>query len=132
MRKYLKGNKTNSDYIRGFTLFEVLAATMVLSVALIPIFSWLPTAIQTRVSTEHKTTAIFLAQGEIEELRRRIKNNFSFNYSLNSASFASPYQDFRYNVSDNSNSNLKTISVTVWHIDRPQDATIFYTQVSRR
>ncbi len=124
MSKYLKLK-------RGFTFLEVLAALIILSVALIPIISWVPLSLQTKRSAEHKTTAIFLAQSKTEELRYRIIANFTPNYT-NSSAFPSPYQDFRYNVTDNLDANLKTISVKVWHIEKPQDETIFYTQVARR
>lgn len=124
MKKYLKFNK-------GFTFLEVLAALIILSVALIPIMTWVPTSIQAKLKAERQTTAIFLAQGKIEELHTQIINNFNYNYT-NSSVFNPPYQDFRYNVTDNLNTTLKTISVKVWHIERPQDELVFYTQISRR
>ena len=126
MKKYLK-SKT------GFSFVEVLAALVILSVALIPIMLWVPTSIQTKLQTERKTTAIFLCQSKIEELRYKIIKNFSVDYDQVSAPFNSPYQNFRYTVTDNSaGTYLKTISVSVWHTETPGNATIFYTQVASR
>ena len=120
----------------GFSFVEVLAALVILSVALIPIMLWVPTGIQTKLQTERKTTAIFLCQSKIEELHYKIIKNFDNSgnpngYSETSIPFAN-YQDFLYTVTDDRNATLKTISVKVWHIEKPQDATIFYTQVASR
>ena len=126
MKKYLK-SKT------GFSFVEVLAALVILSVALIPIMLWVPTSIQTKLQTERKTTAIFLGQSKIEELHYKIIKSFSTNYNQAETSFNSPYQDFHYTVTDNSaGTYLKTISVSVWHTETPENATIFYTQVASR
>ena len=117
---------------KGFSFLEVLAALVILSVALIPILTWVPTTIQTKLKSERKTTAIFLAQSKIEELRYKIINSFTDDYNRTSLAFDSPFQDFRYTVTDNLDQNLKTISLKVWHIQNPQDETIFYTQVAKR
>ena len=119
--------------LTGFTYLEVLAALVILSVALIPILTWVPTSIQTKLKTERKTTAIFLAQEKLEELRYKIINNFGVDYTVAAPNpFYPPYQDFSYTVNDNFNSNIKTISVKVWHIEKPDDDTTFYTQVTKR
>jgi prepilin-type N-terminal cleavage/methylation domain-containing protein len=129
LKRHLKGKLFN---ISGFTFIEVLAAMVILSVALIPLLIWVPTSIQTKLQSERKTTAIFLAQGEIEELHYRIIKNFDRSYNASLISFSPPYQDFRYNVTDSAAGDLKTISVKAWHIEKPEDATIFSTQVARR
>ena len=119
--------------LTGFTYIEVLAALVILSVALIPILTWVPTSIQTKLKTERKTTAIFLAQEKLEELRHKIINNFGVDYTVVTPNpFDPPYQDFSYTVNDNFNTNIKTISVKVWHIEKPDDDTTFYTQVTKR
>lgn len=107
-------------------------ALTILSVALIPIMAWVPTSIQTRLQTERKTTAIFLAQSKVEELHYKVINNFTTNYSEGPLPFNSPYQNFSYTITDNVDSSLKTISARVWHIEKPNDATAFYTQIAKR
>ena len=129
MRRYLKVKK-------GFTFLEVLATLVILSVALIPIMTWVPTSIQTKLKTERKTTTIFLAQAKLEELRYEIINDFTtLRATIEPQPFPVPYQDFYYNITDeseSSNPNLKTISVSVWHIEKPEDETVFHTQVAKR
>jgi len=129
LKKYLK-KKISKFY--GFTLLEVLAALMILSVALIPIIAWVPASIQAKLKVERKTIAIFLCQAKIEELRPGIINNFNADYQVDAAAFVAPYQNFRYSVTDNLNPDLKTISVKVWHIENTQDETVFYTQIAGR
>ena len=126
MRRLLK-TKT------GFTFLEVLAALVILSFALLPIMSWVPTSIQTKLKNERLTTSIFLAQDLLEELRYEVQANFSAprNVSTPQAFFA-PHQDFFYTVSDDLNTNLKTIGVSVWHTEQPQKATNVTTQFARR
>jgi len=120
----------------GFTFLEILAALVILSVALIPIMTWVPTSIQTKLRNARTTTAIFLCQNKIEELHYKIIKSFSTNYNQAPTSYDPPYpdfKDFRYSVTDNSaGAYLKTISVSVWHTETPENATIFYTQVASR
>lgn len=116
----------------GFTLIELIATLAILSIALLPLLNWLPLSIQTQLKAERKTKAIFLAQGKLEELRTAVINNFDQDYNLNPAAFSPPYQNFRYSITDNLDTNLKTVSVRTWNIENPQDETIFYTQIARR
>ena len=116
----------------GFTLIELIATLVILSIALLPLLRWLPLSIQTHLKAERKTKAIFLAQGQLEELRTAVINNFDQDYNSNPAAFNSPYQNFRYSITDNLDGSLKTVSVKTWHIENPQDETIFYTQIARR
>jgi len=123
--------KSLKDF-RGFSFLEILAALLILSFALIPIITWVPTSIQTKLKTERMTDAIFLAQSKIEELHYKIIKNFSTDYNQAATAFNAPYQAFRYSISDDLNPNLKTISVHVWHTETPQNETVFYTQVAKR
>ena len=126
MKKYLK-SKT------GFSFLEVLAALVILSAALIPVMLWVPTSIQTKLQTERKTIAIFLCQSKIEELHYSIINNFTKDNNVTSAHFPPPLpQDYLYTVTDDLNVNLKTISVSVWQNENPENETTYYTQVAKR
>ena len=121
----------------GFTFLEILAALVILSVALIPIMTWVPTSIQTKLRNARTTTAIFLCQNKIEELHYKIIKSFSTNYNQAPTSFDPPYpsfKDFRYRIiAYDSNPNvLKTVEVYVWHTETPENETIFYTQVAKR
>jgi prepilin-type N-terminal cleavage/methylation domain-containing protein len=130
LKRYRKKRILN---IYGFTFLEVLAALAILSAALIPILTWVPTSIQTKLKTERKTTAIFLAQAKIEELHYKIIKNFDKDYNAGPLAFDSPYQDFRYTLTvNNVTSDLKKTSARVWHIEEPTHENVFYTQVARR
>ena len=140
MKSYLKltptpiemRHKLNTRLVRGFSFVELIAALVILSIALLPLLNWVPVSIQTKLKAERKTAAVFLAQGKIEELRTAIINNFGSDYNLNPTALDPPYQNFRYSITDDLDSDLKTISVKVWHIENPQDETILYTQIARR
>ncbi len=126
MKRYLK-LKT------GVSFLEVLAALIILSVALVPVMTWVPTSIQTKLKAERKTSAIFLAQGKMEELRSQIIGNFTQDRNTpQPVAFPNPYQNFSYLVSDDLNPDLKTISARVWHIEKPDDETILYTKITKR
>ena len=107
-------------------------ALVILSAALIPIMLWVPTSIQTKLQAERKATAIFLAQGLMEQLRYQILANFSTPRTVSSQAFGAPYQNFYYNVTDNLDANLKTISVQIWNTEKPSDDTVFYAQIAKR
>ncbi|MEW6101770.1 MAG: type II secretion system protein [Candidatus Omnitrophota bacterium] len=124
MKKYLNS--------RGFNFLEVLAALVILSVALVPILTWVPASIQTKLKSERKTISVFLCQSKMEELRYQIIRNFNNDYNANGQAFNSPYQDYRYTITDNLGTNIKIISVSVWHVETPQHETIFYTQAASR
>jgi len=112
---------------KGFTFLEILFTVVIISVGLIAIMNWVPVAIQTKIKTERRTTAIFLAQKNIEEAKRTLLSNFDSGVIWTvSAGF---------NCAGNvitENPNLKTITVSVWHIENPSDITTFYNRVARR
>jgi Tfp pilus assembly protein PilV len=113
---------------RGFTFLEILFMVVVMSVGLIAIMKWVPIAIETKVKTEQRTRAIFLAQGKMEETKRRVLSsftNFSENWSVGNFYGTTL-------VSNDTYSNLKILQVSAWHIDRPNDITTFYTKVALR
>jgi type II secretory pathway pseudopilin PulG len=112
---------------RAFTFLEILFTVVIISVGLIAIMNWVPVAIQTKIKTERRTIAIFLAQKNIEEAKRILLSNFDsvVTWTVN-AGF-----DCTGDVITE-NPNLKTIRVSVWHIENPSDITTFSTRVARR
>ena len=116
----------------GFSFVEVLAALVILSVALIPIMTWVPTSIATKLKTERGTSASFLCQNKIEELHYKLINNFTANYNATSVPFNFPFQDYSYTVTVDSSTTLKTISVSVWHSETPLKKITYYAKVADR
>jgi len=125
----LKNNKSTN---KGFTFLEVLTAILIMSVALVPILSWVPVSLRMKKKAENKMFAIFLAQGRLEELRIAVLNNFSSDYDASNIVFPAPYQNFRYTITDSADAGLKTLSVTVWSMDEPNDKVILYTNIALR
>jgi len=125
LRRYLKN--------KGFTFLEVLAALVILSVALIPLLTWVPTSISTKIKTESYTTAMFLCQGKMEELRFKLITNF-VDESDSGGAFTPPFDDFSYSVTYDTSLHpyLKQLSVEVWHNDSPEDETVLDTYIAQR
>jgi prepilin-type N-terminal cleavage/methylation domain-containing protein len=118
---------------KGFTIFEVLAALVILALALTPVAEWIPASLGTRLRSQHKTTGIFLAENKLEELRYQIFNDFDTSRgTVSPQAFAAPFNEFNYTVADNPGASLKTITVEVWHTEYPEDETILNTQFARR
>jgi type II secretory pathway pseudopilin PulG len=112
---------------RAFTFLEILFTVVIISAGLIAIMNWVPVAIQTKIKTERRTIAIFLAQKNIEEAKRTLLSNFDSGVTWT----VSPDFACSGNVITE-NPNLKTITVSVWHIENPSDITTFYNKVARR
>ncbi len=124
--------KSYPKFKKGFSLVELIASIVIISIALVPLLNWLPLSIQTHLKAERKTKSIFLAQGKLEEIRAAITNNFNRDFNLDPTPFSPPYQDFFFSITDDLNVNLKTISVKAWHNENPKDETTFYTKAARR
>ena len=99
--------------LRGLTLTEVLVASGLLAVAVIPILRALTSSHVTSRKIEQRTQSLILAQAKLEEIRARS----IYSYTNGGASFAesNTVLDGSYlcNVTDNSGDPLKTITVSV-------------------
>jgi len=97
----------------GLTLTEVVIASALLIVAMVPILKCLTIAHASATKIEHKTRSLILAQAKLDQIRARS----IYNYTNGGASFAenSTSLDGSYlcNVTDNSSDPLKTITVLV-------------------
>jgi Tfp pilus assembly protein PilV len=95
---------------RGVTLTEVVVSSTLLVVALVPILKALTQAQVTSIIIEHRTQSLILAQAKLDEIRARSIYHYSDSFQLSSASLGSSYL---CTVSDNQNSSLRTITVSV-------------------
>jgi type II secretory pathway pseudopilin PulG len=95
----------------GFTLTEVIIATSLLIIAIVPILKALTSAHVTSAIIERRTRSLTLAQARLDEIKARSIYNYgeSFtetNYSLEGS--------FLCNVEDSSvNANLRQINISV-------------------
>ena len=96
---------------QGFTLTEVVTASALLVIAIVPILKALTSAHVTSRIIEHRTISLILAQSKLDEVKARSIRNFTDSFSESNLVVGSSYL---CNVIDSSvNSNLKKITVSV-------------------
>jgi Tfp pilus assembly protein PilV len=105
-----RAEKRLDSRLRGVTLTEVVVASTLLVVALVPILKALTLAQATGIVIERRTQSLVLAQGKLDEIRARSVYNYSTSYAQNPVSLGN--SDL-CTVSDNGDPSLKTISVSV-------------------
>ena len=94
----------------GFTLTEVVVASALLIVAIVPIIKGLTSAHLSTTVIEHKTLSLTLAQAKLDEIKARSVYNFSNSFTENDLSLNGSYM---CNVVDDSGDPLRTITVSV-------------------
>ena len=124
---------------KGFTLIELMLASMILVISIIPMTMMLPRIFTDNTSIEHTNRAVFLAQLKMEEMKTKVLTYFNHNYSENVTAFASPNNVFKYKITDNNDPNIKTITVEVWYdkinnntVDTGEEYIKFITKVCNR
>ena len=107
----------------GLTLIEVVIASMLLVVVIIPILKSLALAHASSVKVEHKTRSLVFAQGKLEEIRAKS----IYDFTNSGASFTQSNTDlgnsYLCNVTDNSGDPLKEVTVSVGY-DSNGDGTL--------
>jgi len=95
----------------GFTLTEVVIASSLLVIAIIPILRALTiTQVSNRI-IEHRTKSLMLAQRKLDEIKARSVYDYSNSFAETDSSLEGSYL---CNVVDNSvNANLRQINVSV-------------------
>ncbi|RKY32171.1 MAG: hypothetical protein DRP74_03175 [Candidatus Omnitrophota bacterium] len=116
----------------GFTFLEVLFTVVIIALGLVAIINWVPLAVSAKIKAEQKSTAIFLAQGKIEDIKREAAANWTNFNEVNPQSWSAPYDSYRWTASDDLASNLKTISVSVWHIEDADNKVKLDTKIALR
>jgi len=95
----------------GFTLTEVVVASALLIVAMVPILKALTSAHVVSSIIEHKTRSLTLAQAKLEDIRARSIYNYSGTFAGTSTSLDGPYL---CTVTDSgSGTDLRTVAVSV-------------------
>jgi len=112
----IKRNTSNESQVTshaqaGFTLTEVVVASALLIIAIVPILKALTGAHVTSTIIERKTRSLTLAQAKLDEIRARSIYNYSSNFVETSTSLDGPYL---CSVVDTTvSSNLRTIEISV-------------------
>ncbi len=95
----------------GFTLTEVVVASALLIIAVVPILKALTNSYLSTVTIERDTRCLILAQAKLDGIKARSIYHYSSSYTENNTSLDGSYL---CNVSDTgSGSDLRTITVSV-------------------
>jgi len=95
----------------GFTLTEVVIASAILIIAIVPILKALTSAFVTTQVIEHKTSSLALAQAKLDEIKGRSIYHYGDDFTENNLSLDGSYL---CNVEDSSvSSNLRKITISV-------------------
>jgi Tfp pilus assembly protein PilV len=97
----------------GLSIIEVVFASLLLIMVIIPVLKCLSTANANSAIIEHKTRSLLLAQAKIDEIKARSIYNFTNSGSSFTISNLSLSDSYLCNITDNSGDPLKTITVSV-------------------
>jgi len=117
----------------GLTMIEVVIASAILIVAMVPILKGLSIAHASAAKIEHKTRSLILAQAKLDQIRARsIYNYTNSGNPLGFAESGTPLDGlYLCNVTDNKADPLKTITVSVgYNLDG--DTITLATLIARR
>jgi len=98
---------------RGVTITEVVIATALLGAAIVPMLKALTTSHLNDKIIERKSRSIMLAQSRLEQIRAESIYNFEDSFD----DITEPEENYICNVSDDGDSNLKQITVSVGYDD---------------
>ena len=99
------------NHSAGFTLTEVIIASALLIIAIVPILKALTAAHLNSILIERKTASLILAQAELNDIKARSIYGYSSSFSKSDVSLDGLYL---CDVSDSgSGSDLRTITVSV-------------------
>jgi len=99
---------------KGFTLFEILLSAVIISVAIVPIMQMMPQALSTGAMIERLTKCAFFAEKKMEETKNFAINDFDTDYSVTAAALPSPDENFKYTITDDADTEIKTLAVLIW------------------
>jgi type II secretory pathway pseudopilin PulG len=106
-----RGKSKTANRFAGFTLTEVVIASALLIIAMVPILKGLTSANLGTVIIERKSRSLLLAQAKLDEIKARSIYNYSDSFTQANVSLDGPYL---CNVDDSSiSTNLRKITVSV-------------------
>ncbi len=109
--KKTSDHRISSGRRNGFTLTEVVVASTLLVVAIVPILKGLASAHTISAIVERKTKSLTLAQGKLDELKARSVYNYASSFDTSSEQLETKYF---CDVTDTSTGpNLRKVKVEV-------------------
>lgn len=112
----------------GATFTEVVVASSLLLIAIVPILKALTIGQTTSMTIERRTRSLALAQGKLDEIRARCMAHYDESFEQDSAVLAGAYL---CNVADNKHASLRRIAVSVGY-DRDGDNALAHQEVEVR
>jgi len=101
----------NKKHRKGFTLVEVVVASLLLAAAMVPILQALTAAHVSSVTIEQRTRSLALAQAKLDKIKARSIYGYTGSFTESNTSLDGSYL---CNVVDTSiSSNLRKITVSV-------------------
>jgi Tfp pilus assembly protein PilV len=111
LTRFLRPKTPSVRKSKGVTITEVVIATSLLIIAIIPILKALTSAHVTSSTIERKTNSLMLAQAKLDEIKAHSIYNYGESFTETNSSLEGLYL---CNVTDNSiNTNLRQIQVSV-------------------
>ena len=119
----------NTRRFAGLTLIEVVIASVLLIVAIVPILQCLTVAHAGAVRIEHKSRSLLFAQAKLDEIKARSIYHYSDSFAVTNYPLGDSYL---CTVTDSPvSSDLRTITVTVgYNLDG--DSVTLATLLARR
>jgi Tfp pilus assembly protein PilV len=108
---------------KAFTITEVVVASLLLAVAIVPILKALTSAHVSSALIERRTRSLILAQAKLDEIKAKSVYHYDNSYTESSAPFDPPDGLYLRNVTDDSDPNLRTVTVSVGY-DLNGDTTL--------
>ena len=102
---------TINNRFAGFTLTEVITASAILAVAMVPILKGLTAAHLNSATIERKTHSLTLAQGKLDEIKARSVYRYTETFTENDLSLGGSYLCNVAYTSDGPNRRKLTVSV---------------------
>ena len=100
----------DKNRLGGFTLTEVVIASALLIIAIVPILKALTISHVSTTAIERKTRCLMLAQGKLDDIKARSVYDYGSSFSETDTPLDGSYL---CNVQDSAGANLRTIEVLV-------------------
>jgi Tfp pilus assembly protein PilV len=105
------GGRHKRPKVSGFTLTEVIIASTLLILAMVPILKALTSAISSSIIIERRTRSLALAEAKLDEIRARSIYSYDQDFTSSSVSVDGEYL---CNIADSiQTSDLRRISVSI-------------------
>jgi type II secretory pathway pseudopilin PulG len=111
LTRLFRTKTSETEKSAGFTITEVVVASALLIIAIVPILQAMTRAQATRTDIERKTCSLTLAQAKLDEIRARSIYHYTDSFFETSVSLGGSYLCNVVDISDGSNIRIIRVSV---------------------